>query len=187
MKRQVVLYLGMSLDGYLADLHGGVDWMVGENPGDLGDLGYAQLLQQVDTILMGGTTYRQVTEELSPGEWPYPGLHCHVFTHREAVNQEGITFHCGDAGEVVRELLARPGKDIWVCGGADLAGQLLQKGLIDRFQISILPVLLGGGIPLFQGGFSTIPLALAETKAENGIFKLTYLRRGNAPQTKPME
>lgn len=82
----------------------------GENPGDLGDLGYAQFLQQVDTILMGGTTYHQVTEELSPGEWPYPGLHCHVFTHREAVNQEGITFHCGDAGEVVRELLARRAK-----------------------------------------------------------------------------
>ena len=52
---------------------------------------------------------------------------------------------------------------------------------------SILPVLLGGGIPLFQGGFSTIPLALAETTAENGIVELTYLRRGNAPQTKPME
>ena len=67
MKRQVVLYLGMSLDGYLADLHGGVDWMVGENPEYLGDLGYAQFLQQVDTILMGGTTYHQVTEELSPG------------------------------------------------------------------------------------------------------------------------
>ena len=73
--------------------------MVGENPGDLGDLGYAQFLQQVDTILMGGTTYHQVTEELSPGEWPYPGLHCHVFTHREAVNQEGITFTVGMQGK----------------------------------------------------------------------------------------
>ncbi len=182
MKRKVALYLGMSLDGYIADVRGGVDWMVGDNPEYAGDLGYAQFLQQVDTILMGGTTYRQVTEELSPREWPYPGLHCHVFTHRDAVSQEGITFHCGDAEAVVRELLAQPGKDIWVCGGADLAGQLFKAGLIDQLQISILPVLLGGGIPFFQGGFSTIPLTLVETKVENGIAELTYLRREDAPE-----
>ena len=128
-------------------------------------------------MLLGGTTYRQVTEELSPGKWPYAGLQSYVFTHNPKPNQKGIAFVCGDAPSFVRGLRAQPGKDIWVCGGADLAGQLLQADLVDRFQISILPILLGDGIRLFQGGCPPLPLRLVGKKDANGIVELTYLRR----------
>ena len=126
---------------------------------------------------MGGTTYRQVTEELSPGEWPYQGSTAMYSPIGEAVNQEESPSTCGDAGEVVQELLARRAKTSGSAGARTLAGQLLQKGLIDRFQISILPVLLGEGFPFSKGIFHN-PLSLAETKAENGIVELTHLRRG---------
>ena len=82
--RRIVLYLGMSLDGFVADRAGGVDWMEGQDPSDRREGSYAQFIQTVDTVWMGRTTYDQVTQQLSPGVWPYEGLETYVFTHRPA-------------------------------------------------------------------------------------------------------
>ena len=73
MERKVILYLAMSLDGFIADKNGGVGWMDLANNGEAfeGDYGYAAFSAEVDTVLMGMTTYRQITQELSPGAWPY--------------------------------------------------------------------------------------------------------------------
>lgn len=83
MERKVILYLAMSLDGFIADKNGGVGWMDLANNGEAfeGDYGYAAFSAEVDTVLMGMTTYRQITQELSPGAWPYVGMECQVFTH----------------------------------------------------------------------------------------------------------
>ena len=82
MERKVILYLAMSLDGFIADKNGGVGWMDLANNGEAfeGDYGYAAFSAEVDTVLMGMTTYRQITQELSPGAWPYVGMECQVFT-----------------------------------------------------------------------------------------------------------
>ena len=83
MERKVILYLAMSLDGFIADKNGGVGWMDLANNGEAfeGDYGYAAFSAEVDTVLMGMTTYRQITQERSPGAWPYVGMECQVFTH----------------------------------------------------------------------------------------------------------
>ena len=79
--RKTVLYIGMSLDGYIADRGGGVGWMDGQDGGGTEE-SYAGFLAAVDTVVMGWNTYHQIVTELSPGQWPYEGLSCYVLTSR---------------------------------------------------------------------------------------------------------
>ena len=84
--RTVVLYIGMSLDGFIAGPDGNVDWMGGGQDGaaESGDA-YSRFLRDVDTVVMGWNTYHQITAELSPGVWPYEGLTAYVVTHGEGI------------------------------------------------------------------------------------------------------
>ena len=78
--RTVTLYIAMSLDGFIADRHGGVDWLYGNTPDDNGG-SYESFAAGVDTVIMGRRTYDQITAELSVGSWPYEGMDCYVLTH----------------------------------------------------------------------------------------------------------
>ena len=80
MARKVILYISVSLDGYIADQYGSVSQLVGKSEEYSGDYGYEEFISGTDTILMGMNTYRQITEELSPDTWPYPTLKSYVFT-----------------------------------------------------------------------------------------------------------
>ena len=80
--REVILYIAMSLDGYIADAQGGVDWLGGHGEPEEGMESYSRLLQRIDTVVMGWNTYHQVTTQLSPDRWVYEGLHTYVITHR---------------------------------------------------------------------------------------------------------
>ena len=159
MKRKVILYLGVSLDGYLADADGGVDWL------------------EVDTILMGMKTYLQIVTELSPNNWPYRKKKSVVFTHRKMHSTEFVEFVSGDAADFVSQLRKQQGKDIWVCGGAELVSQLIQADAIDVYDITILPVLLGSGIPLFRQGNPLTELRLEQLKACGSSIRAIYTRR----------
>ena len=122
--REVVLYIGMSLDGFIADPAGGVDWMQGdgsepEHPGS-----YPEFFRTVDTVLLGYRTYRQITAELSPDTWAYSGKKTYVLTHRTLPPQEEIVFTDLPAGELLKKLKQQDGERIWVCGGACVARQL---------------------------------------------------------------
>lgn len=172
--RTVILYLAISLDGYLADETCGVDWLVGEQADHTGDYGISAFLTQVDTVLMGYRTYRQVAEALSPGHWPYSELQTYVLTHRQLSEQKGISFISGAPEVLITQLKSQPGSNIWICGGAELAHSLICSGCIDEYRISVIPTLLGGGIRLFFGEHPPIPLHLVETKSENGIVELIY-------------
>lgn len=176
---KVVLYIAMSLDGFIADRAGGVDWLAGQDMGG-GDSekydSYGEFIQGVDTVLMGWRTYRQVREELAPGDWPYQGLRCYVFTHHEAAEEENICFVQGELAELVRRLQGEPGGDIWLCGGADIARQAMAADLVDRWHIAVIPVILGGGVRLF-GEMSERELRLLRTVEYNGIVELVYERR----------
>lgn len=175
--RKIVLFIAMSLDGYIADRDGKVDWLAGQDSSaDDGD-GYAAFIQNVDTVVMGYNTYRQITTELSPNEWVYEGLTSYVITHRELASTENIIFTAKSPCEVVKELRERPGKRIWICGGADIVGQLIKANLIDEYRISIIPAILGGGIRLFGTANYEIKLKLADVHSCNGITELTYMRR----------
>lgn len=172
---KVVLFIAMSLDGYIADREGKVDWLAGQDPGGEDPDAYAQFIQRVDTVVMGWNTYRQVVTELSPGHWPYDGLTAYVVTHRDLPSTDRIQFTGRDPRALVEDLRRQPGRDIWICGGACLVQQLAD--LIDEYDISVIPVLLGGGVPLFAPAERAVPLELARTCSCNGITELVYRRR----------
>lgn len=179
--RRVVLYIAMSLDGYLADSAGGVDWLTGQDPAWEGDGGYSDFVQTVDTVIMGRRTYDQITTQLSPGVWPYEGLSAWVLTHRSAPEAAGdIQFADLSLDRLAARLQALPGRDIWLCGGADLVRQALELDLIDELRLTIVPTLLGAGIPLFSGRKAPKLLELVSHRAENGMVECVYRRRGAA-------
>lgn len=81
--RKVSLFIAMSLDGYIADKKGGVDWLNGQDSGTETEDGYSTFIQDVDTVLMGWNTYHQIVTQLSPDQWVYPDQTSYVFTHRQ--------------------------------------------------------------------------------------------------------
>lgn len=180
MNRRVVLYIGMSLDGYIADRAGGVGWMAGDGsqPGCGGS--YPDFYRGVGAVVMGGRTYRQIVEELSPGRWPYPGKECFVLTRRPRAAEGEVTFTDEPPARLIQRLRRRGEGDIWVCGGADLARQLAAADCIDRYCISVLPILLGEGLSLFGGLGVERPLRLVSAERYDGIVDLVYERRGEA-------
>ena len=191
--RRIVLYIAMSLDGYLADSAGGVDWLTGQDsaggvdwltgqdPAWDGDGGYSDFIRTVDTVIMGRRTYDQITTQLSPGSWPYEGLSAWVLTHRSAPEPEGeIRFTDLSLDRLAARLRECPGRDIWLCGGAELVRQALELDLIDELRLTIIPTLLGAGIPLFGGLTAPKLLELVSHRAENGMVECVYRRRGAA-------
>ena len=130
--RQTVLYIAMSLDGYIADRNGGVEWLTGQDGGaDAGD-SYTEFTKEIDTVVMGWNTYHQVTTELAPGEWVYEEFTSYIFTHREPDSTEKIRFVKESPGEFIRSLKRQDGKDIWICGGADIVQQLMEFPKVGR-------------------------------------------------------
>lgn len=179
--RRIVLYIAMSLDGYLADSAGGVDWLTGQDPAWDGDGGYSDFIRTVDTVIMGRRTYDQITTQLSPGSWPYEGLSAWVLTHRSAPEPEGeIRFTDLSLDRLAARLRECPGRDIWLCGGAELVRQALELDLIDELRLTIIPTLLGAGIPLFGGLTAPKLLELVSHRAENGMVECVYRWRGAA-------
>ena len=175
--RKIVLYIAMSLDGYIADKNGGVDWLSGQEPEDESEGSYPEFVQDIDTVVMGWKTYHQVTTELSPDRWVYDALMTYVITHREETPSEKIRFVHESPPALIRDLKEMDGKDIWICGGASIAQQLMRDGLIDRFYISVIPVLLGAGIRLFDELPEKQELRLMEKRNYNGIVELRYEKR----------
>ena len=119
---QVVLYLAISVDGYLADEQGGVAWLSGDGSEPDAPGSYPAFLNTVDAIVMGWTTYHQLITELSPNSWPYEGRPCYVVTHRQEEDQEHISFWNGELTALVDKLKGSHEGNIWICGGASVAG-----------------------------------------------------------------
>ena len=175
---KIILYLAISVDGYLADEQGGVDWLVGDGSEPNAPGSYPAFLDTVDAIVMGWTTYHQLVAELSPDSWPYAGRPCYVVTHRNELDREGISFWNGELTALVDKLKESHEGNIWLCGGASVAGQLLKAGRIDQLWLSIIPTVLGKGVRLFPALSQELPLKLVETTHGNGIVDLVYEKRG---------
>ena len=128
--RKVVLFIAMSLDGYIADEHGRVDWLNGQDMSVENMDTYSAFVRDVDTVIMGWDTYHQIVTELSPEEWIYADLTSYVITHRKLSSEKGIFFTGKEPSALVRELKSKEGKSIWICGGASIVQQLVQNDLI---------------------------------------------------------
>ena len=175
--RKVTLYIAMSLDGYIADRNGGVDWLDGQEEGSDTSDSYETFLQEIDTVVMGWRTYHQLVTELSPGKWVYQGLDSYVVTHRDLPSAGEIHFTQRPPCQLVRELRQGQGKGIWICGGGEVIAPLVREDLIDEYRIFVIPVLLGGGIRLFPEAEKAMALRLSEARRTGGIAELVYHRR----------
>lgn len=175
--RKVTLFIAMSLDGYVADKDGGVDWLNGqEEDGENMDT-YSEFIKTIDTIIMGWNTYHQLTSELSPEEWVYPEQVSFVITHREILSTERIRFTSESPCDLVKRLREEEGNGIWICGGASIVRQLMETDLIDTLHISVIPTLLGDGVRLFGPLEKEQKLRLVKTQSYNGITDLVYEKR----------
>jgi len=174
--RKIVLFIAMSLDGCIADSSGGVGWLNGQGDGENLDV-YSEFVKDIDTILMGWNTYDQITTELSPAEWIYGDFTTYVITHHERNSTEQIRFVNENPIDLLEKLKSEQGKNIWICGGANLVQQLIRHDLIDQYYISVIPTLLGSGIRLFGHMEKEIRLKLLKTQTYNGITDLVYTRR----------
>ncbi len=172
--RKVVLYIAMSLDGYIADKSGSVSWLNGDgsDPENCGS--YPEFSDTVDTVILGYKTYHQIVTELSPDSWPYAGMQSYVLTHHKQEDHSEIHFINSTISSLLNSLKQQDGKDIWLCGGADIIDQALKANCVDELTISILPMLLGDGIRLFQTNETPKPLTLISRKSYNGIVDLVY-------------
>lgn len=175
--RKVSLFIAMSLDGYIADRKGGVDWLEGQGDDHEDPDAYAEFVKNIDTVLMGWNTYHQIVTELSPKEWVYNDLTTYVITHNEHVSTEKIRFTSDSPVDLVKRLKKENGKGIWICGGANLVQQLVNEDLIDCYYITVIPTLLGSGIRLFENGKQEMKLRLLRTQSYNGMTDLVYARR----------
>lgn len=173
--RKVILYIAVSLDGYIADDKGSVDWIGGQDENVEVEDTFTRFCNSVDTVIMGRKTYSQIVTELSPSQWPYEGATTYVLTHQtKADDTKHIRLKNMDICQLVEELRQESGKDIWVCGGAKVAEQLIDKNMINTYHLAIIPVILGGGVRLFGASTQKIDLALVETKKYNGIVEVIY-------------
>ncbi|MDE5908485.1 MAG: dihydrofolate reductase family protein [Lachnospiraceae bacterium] len=175
--RKISLFIAISLDGYIADSKGSVDWLKGQSNENENVDSYSEFVKNIDTILMGWNTYHQIVTELSPKEWIYNDFTTYVITHNEHTSSEKILFVNLNPVNLVKRLKEENGKDIWICGGANLVQQLVNEDLIDCYYITVVPTLLGSGIRLFGSAKHEIKLRLLNTRSYNGMTDLIYTRR----------
>lgn len=170
---KVVLYIATSLDGFIARQDGDISWL-DEFNSDQEDYGYQEFYKGVGALVMGSRTYEQA---LGFGQWPHPGVKSYVVTskHRDLGLDGDVEFYSGDLTELVQGIKGRTDKDIWLVGGAALVSSFMNENLIDDVIISVIPVLLAGGIPLFQDihNFRRLKLMSAKTY-EPGVVQLQY-------------
>lgn len=178
MKRKVVLYIAMSLDGYIAKVDGSVSWLKGIEGKKEGDPKFSTFYDSVDTVLMGRKTYEQIIHELSPNRWVYEGKNALVVTRGKYEDTNEVRFLGEDYGEVIKDMRKQEGPDIWLIGGADLILSAHKEHLIDRYIITIVPTLIGKGIPLFKSRNQEQLLRPLGVEEFDGMVQITYEKRG---------
>ncbi len=168
--RKVILYIAMTLDGMIADTKDGFSFLEPYDGVPLVKESYDELLKNIDTLLMGRRTYEVITSHGIP--WPYTGFQCYVYG--KEMTSLHATIISDDAREHVKTLKNQSGKDIWLVGGGKLIQPLLEDDLIDRMIITIIPIVLGSGIPLFLSVSGIRKFDLIDIKSESGLAMLTY-------------
>lgn len=155
---KTIYYTATTLDGFLADPDDSLDWLMRQPQGEDDPLSYGDFITEVGAMAMGSTTYEwvlahaeEVVAELGTA-WPYT-VPTWVMTSRrlEPVPGADIRFASGDVRDVHAAMTeAADGRDLWVTGGGDLAGQFADAGLLDEIVVHVAPVLLGAGRPLLN-------------------------------------
>jgi dihydrofolate reductase len=179
MRRKIILDLAVTLDGFIEGKNGEVDWCIMDP-----DMEFNDFLHQIDTILYGRKSYElwgKYTPEIVVTEtekelWEL--VHSkqkYVFSRTQKGTDDKAIFINDQILEEVNTLKNKPGKDIWLYGGASLITTFIKLGLVDEFRLSVHPVVLGEGKPLFMDLQERVNLKLVNTKSfSSGVVQLIY-------------
>ncbi len=178
---RVTIHMAASLDGFVARKDGRVDWLETSDEfagGETLEPGFVEsFLKTIDCYVMGSRTYETALNFEAQGfGWAYGDKPTFVLTHRELPRtRDTVEFYAGDLAELVNGRLRPTFRSIWFVGGSVVAAECLRLGLADEVRYSILPILIGEGIPFFEKLDQDVALHLAEVQAyKSGMVELRY-------------
>ena len=185
MSGKAQYYCAMSLDGYIAESDDTLDWLMkyegsyegaGAEPGGRGN--YERYYEGVGALVMGSVTYEFVLREVS--EWPYSGKPAWILSSRDLPQPEGegvdVRIVSAKVRDLYDEMIAVAGdRHLWVVGGGNVASQFADEGLLDELLVTVVPVVLGEGKPLFDRRLPGGPMQLTGTRCfDSGMVELRY-------------
>lgn len=165
----VYFYGCVTLDGYLADKNGGLDWLY--DSGTTEETDYEDFYRQMDIVVMGRKTFDTIARDGTPGA-AYPSTRNFVFTHDPTLRADGFTVLNCDVAEFVEQV--RREKNVWVVGGNTILAPLLEREMVDRVILQVAPVLLGTGVPLFTQKEALHRFRLEEVRRYGQFAELRY-------------
>jgi dihydrofolate reductase len=184
---RALYYCASSLDGYIAEADDTLAWLMGyegsfEGAGAKPMKGsYDRFYEGVGALVMGSKTYEFILEhEGKEDRWPYAGKPTWVLTSRDLPRHGAagadIRFANAEVSSLYEEMIAAAGeRDLWVMGGGNVASQFADSGLLDEVLLTVVPVVLGTGKPLFDRRVPGGPMQLLETRAfDTGMVELRY-------------
>lgn len=178
---RVTIHMAASLDGFIARRDGAVDWLETSDEfvdGETLDPEYVkEFLSTIDCYVMGSKTYETALNFEAKGfGWAYGDTPTIILTTRDLPkNRESVGFYNGELATLINEQLRLKYSNIWIAGGGEVARECMRLGLADEIRYSVLPILIGDGIPFFGALERDVPLHLAEVRAyKNGIVGLCY-------------
>jgi len=175
--RKISLFIAMSLDGYIAKPNDDLSFLkLVEKEGE--DYGYAQFTSTIDTVIIGRRTYDYVVSQIGASHYDNGQRDIYVMTKTVRPQSGRTIFYNKSLTGLIERLKSENGKNIYCDGGAQVINELLKHDLIDELIVSVIPVLLGSGIRLFQDGRPEQELEFAGAKTfDTGLTQLHYKRK----------
>ncbi len=172
--RKLISYIAVSMNGKIARSDGSVDWLENIPNPEKTDYGYSEFLKTVDTTIQGYNTYNQLIEWGI--EFPYKDKKNYVLTRKHNPKNNGfVEFINENYVESIKKLKNESGGDIWLIGGGQINTMILNAGLLDEIRMFVMPVIIPGGIDLFQFLPVETKLELIGTKSfSSGVVELNY-------------
>jgi len=170
-KLECILYIAVSLDGYIADARGGVDWL---HPFSDALDGFDAFLAGVDCLIMGHTTYKQVA---AMGKWPYGEKPVIVIGGSETKKvHRRVKFVLPSQQALLEAMPSVYASRVWLVGGASTAAFAAESGLITRIDLYTIPIFLGDGLRLFSKPFAALTLTTIDTQQyASGVVRTSYM------------
>lgn len=162
---EVVVYIAHSIDGFIADRAGSIDWL---KPFDAVDYGWDAFVAGIDAVVMGSVTYRDCRRF---SDWPYPGKAVFVMTKGPRIDEDGLAvFDDRTPVEIALDCERAGLKRVWVAGGGGPIRAFLDAGLVRRMHLFQIPVILGTGTPLWPAGRRDVVAEMLRTTVHpNGV------------------
>ena len=177
-------YAAQSLDGYIAEADDSIDWLTGYEgsfegaESDEKMAGYDAFYEEIGALVMGSVTYGWVLDNVE--RWPYAGKPTWVLSSRRLGDPPGddadVRVVEAQPSDLIDELRAAAGElDVWIVGGGNVASQFADEGLLDRVEVTVVPVVLGAGKPLFERRLRAGAMQLLSASTfSSGMVGLTY-------------